>query len=152
MQNAFLHYTSLRWCIWQSPLGSFFGWVIHNVLEMMNTNVYCQAKNIWSVKRYLDWAFTFVGNIVYQNLRIFQICEETLWSRTLIFAFMAFGLKGHQIKVVLLNLTWISLGKVALNIMVWRTPLGGIVSCSTMRRIWGSKPMSNMRSASSSVR
>lgn len=45
--------------------------------------------------------------------------------------------------------TWISLGKVALNIMVCRMPLGGIVSCSTIRLICGSKPMSNMRSASS---
>lgn len=48
--------------------------------------------------------------------------------------------------------TWISLGKVALNIMVCRMPLCGMVSCSTMRLIWGSKPMSNMRSASSRTR
>lgn len=48
--------------------------------------------------------------------------------------------------------TWISLGKVALNIMVWRAPLGGIVSCSTIRLICGSKPMSSIRSASSKTR
>lgn len=50
------------------------------------------------------------------------------------------------------NCTWISLGKVALNIMVWRAPLGGMVSCSTIRLICGSKPMSSIRSASSRTR
>mmetsp|Transcript_17081 Transcript_17081/g.59917 ORF Transcript_17081/g.59917 Transcript_17081/m.59917 type:complete len:277 (-) Transcript_17081:275-1105(-) len=35
---------------------------------------------------------------------------------------------------------------------VWRCSIGGISSSSTMRRIWGSKPMSSMRSASSSTR
>ncbi len=49
-------------------------------------------------------------------------------------------------------LTWISFGKVALNIMVWRAPLGGIVSCSTIRLIWGSKPISSILSASSKTR
>lgn len=55
----------------------------------------------------------------------------------------------HKILALMSQHTWISLGNVALNIMVWRMPLGGIVSCSTMRLICGSKPMSNMRSASS---
>lgn len=50
------------------------------------------------------------------------------------------------------NVTWISLGNVALNISVWRSPALGIVSWSTMRRICGSNPMSNMRSASSRTR
>ena len=48
--------------------------------------------------------------------------------------------------------TCISLGKVAENMRVCRWPTGGMVSCSTMRRIWGSKPMSSIRSASSSTR
>ena len=49
-------------------------------------------------------------------------------------------------------ITWISLGKVALNISVCLFPVTGILSCSTILRIWGSKPMSNIRSASSRTR
>mmetsp|Transcript_44291 Transcript_44291/g.73469 ORF Transcript_44291/g.73469 Transcript_44291/m.73469 type:complete len:216 (-) Transcript_44291:442-1089(-) len=45
---------------------------------------------------------------------------------------------------------WISRGKVALNMKVCRSR--GMSSCSTMRRICGSKPMSSMRSASSRTR
>jgi hypothetical protein len=48
--------------------------------------------------------------------------------------------------------TCISLGKVAENMRVWREPVGGMLSCSTIRRIWGSKPISNIRSASSRIR
>ena len=48
--------------------------------------------------------------------------------------------------------TWISLGKVAENIMVCLSPICGIVSCSTIRLICGSNPMSSIRSASSSTR
>lgn len=62
---------------------------------------------------------------------------------------------SHIMKSCLLgqkNVTWISLGNVALNISVWRSPALGIVSWSTMRRICGSNPMSNMRSASSKTR
>mmetsp|Transcript_21307 Transcript_21307/g.52913 ORF Transcript_21307/g.52913 Transcript_21307/m.52913 type:complete len:222 (-) Transcript_21307:84-749(-) len=47
---------------------------------------------------------------------------------------------------------WISLGKVAEKSIVWRSPTGGISRCSTNCRIWGSNPMSSMRSASSSAR
>eukprot|EP00967_Tisochrysis_lutea_P022367 scaffold25470_cov25-Tisochrysis_lutea.AAC.2 len=47
---------------------------------------------------------------------------------------------------------WICLGKVAENMSVWRSGDCGMPSCCTMRRIWGSNPMSSMRSASSSVR
>lgn len=53
---------------------------------------------------------------------------------------------------VLWIFTWISFGKVALNIRVWRFPTGGMVSFSTIRRIWGSNPMSSIRSASSKTR
>ncbi|TNN74041.1 hypothetical protein EYF80_015682 [Liparis tanakae] len=35
--------------------------------------------------------------------------------------------------------------------MVWRMPLGGMVSCSTIRLICGSKPMSNMRTSTEAV-
>lgn len=48
--------------------------------------------------------------------------------------------------------TCISFGNVALNIRVCRTSFGGIASCSTMRRIWGSKPMSSILSASSNTK
>ena len=54
---------------------------------------------------------------------------------------------------------WISFGNVAENISVCRPPPpsatapdAGIPSCWTIRRICGSKPMSSMRSASSSTR
>ena len=47
---------------------------------------------------------------------------------------------------------WISFGKVAENINVCRSPDMGMPSRSTTRRICGSKPMSNMRSASSRIR
>ena len=47
---------------------------------------------------------------------------------------------------------WISLGKVAENMRVCLLPGGGMLSCSTMRRIWGSNPMSSIRSASSRQR
>lgn len=53
---------------------------------------------------------------------------------------------------VLWIFTWISFGKVALNIRVWRFPTVGMVSFSTIRRIWGSNPMSSIRSASSKTR
>mmetsp|Transcript_17624 Transcript_17624/g.50475 ORF Transcript_17624/g.50475 Transcript_17624/m.50475 type:complete len:226 (-) Transcript_17624:868-1545(-) len=42
--------------------------------------------------------------------------------------------------------------KVAENSRVWRRSLGGMSDCWTMRRIWGSKPMSSMRSPSSRTR
>ena len=48
--------------------------------------------------------------------------------------------------------TCISLGKVALNMSVCLVPVAGMLSFSTMRRIWGSNPISNIRSASSSTR
>ena len=47
---------------------------------------------------------------------------------------------------------WIFCGNVAENMSVWRSITPGISSPSTMRRICGSKPMSSMRSASSSTR
>mmetsp|Transcript_24684 Transcript_24684/g.53242 ORF Transcript_24684/g.53242 Transcript_24684/m.53242 type:complete len:209 (+) Transcript_24684:901-1527(+) len=47
---------------------------------------------------------------------------------------------------------WISLGKVAENMRVCRSPVRGMFSRSTTRRICGSKPMSSMRSASSITR
>lgn len=51
--------------------------------------------------------------------------------------------KRHKTK------TCISLGKVALNSIVCLTPGGGISICCTIFLIWGSKPMSSIRSASS---
>lgn len=47
---------------------------------------------------------------------------------------------------------WMSSGKVALNISVCRSSLDGIPGEPTSRRMSGSKPMSNMRSASSRTR
>mmetsp|Transcript_19937 Transcript_19937/g.40618 ORF Transcript_19937/g.40618 Transcript_19937/m.40618 type:complete len:214 (-) Transcript_19937:1094-1735(-) len=47
---------------------------------------------------------------------------------------------------------WISFGKVALNMSVCRVSLVGMPSCSTTRRICGSKPMSSILSASSSTK
>mmetsp|Transcript_23106 Transcript_23106/g.53410 ORF Transcript_23106/g.53410 Transcript_23106/m.53410 type:complete len:262 (+) Transcript_23106:516-1301(+) len=47
---------------------------------------------------------------------------------------------------------WISLGKVAENMSVWRSPVRGMFSRSTTLRICGSKPMSSIRSASSITR
>lgn len=47
------------------------------------------------------------------------------------------------------KITWISFGKVALKSMVCRTPGGGMSICCTIFLIWGSKPMSSIRSASS---
>ena len=47
---------------------------------------------------------------------------------------------------------WISLGKVAENMRVCLLPAGGMLSCSTILLIWGSKPMSSILSASSRQR
>jgi len=48
--------------------------------------------------------------------------------------------------------TWISLGKVALNMSVCLSFGPGMLSFSTMRRICGSNPMSSIRSASSNTK
>lgn len=48
--------------------------------------------------------------------------------------------------------TWISFGNVALKSIVCLTPGGGIPICSTTFRICRSKPMSNIRSASSKAK
>uniref|UniRef100_A0A182JB35 Uncharacterized protein n=1 Tax=Anopheles atroparvus TaxID=41427 RepID=A0A182JB35_ANOAO len=47
--------------------------------------------------------------------------------------------------------SWISDGNVAENMSVWRSSLAAIVSCSITFSIDGRKPMSSMRSASSST-
>jgi hypothetical protein len=51
-----------------------------------------------------------------------------------------------------LILAWISFGNVAENISVCLSPVLGITSSCTIRLICGSKPISNMRSASSKTR
>jgi hypothetical protein len=50
------------------------------------------------------------------------------------------------------QVTCISVGNVALKNIVCLAPLGGMSICSTIFRIWGSKPMSNIRSASSNAK
>lgn len=50
------------------------------------------------------------------------------------------------------QLTCISSGNVALKNIVCLAPLGGMCICSTIFLIWGSKPMSNIRSASSNAK
>lgn len=58
-----------------------------------------------------------------------------------------------KINIVLLySHTWISFGNVAENMRVCRSPVLGIPLFSTIVLIWGSKPISNILSASSRTR
>ena len=72
-----------------------------------------------------------------------------LWNSHKQFVKILCRLQRHKMQQ---HITWISFGNVALNMRVWRSPAGGILSRSTIRRICGSNPMSSIRSASSSTR
>ena len=91
---------------------------------------------------------------IIQQIRCFQALGS--WSEWTLIIFSNKAQKCVNIGIkklcIYIKITWISLGKVALNNIVCLCPGLGISICSTILRICGSKPMSSIRSASSNAK